>query len=381
MTRWASTVAVALVAGGPLALTACAGSPTRPSATSGVSVKASDTACQVATISFKSGVQTFAVSNAGSQVTEVYVYAPGDRVVGEVENIGPSTGKRLTVALNAGRYQVACKPGMVGKGIRTAITVKAASGAVPTTSPQLDAAVAAYRGYVLSQAELLQSRTRPFVAAVQAGDIATAKSFYAAARVPYETIQPVAASFGDLDPRIDARIDNVESGQEWTGFHRLEHDLWQTADISKDGPIAAQLQGDVAKLVVQVQRAELSADQIGNGAKSLLDDVATTTVNGEQERYSRLDLVDFSASVEGSDRAYQALRSIVLGKDPELVGKLDTRFAAVQQNLAQYGSGSSFELYNGLSKAQIRSLAADVDALTDPLSQLTATALKARPKS
>jgi iron uptake system component EfeO len=381
MTWWASVVSVALVAGGPLALTACGGSPSRPSATSGVSVKASDTACEVATTSFKSGTQTFAVSNAGSQVTEVYIYAPGNRIVGEVENIGPSSGKRLTVALNPGQYQVACKPGMVGKGIRTAITVKAASGAAPTTSPQLDAAVANYHRYVLSQAELLQSRVRPFVVAVQAGDIAKAKSLYAAARAPYEAIKPVAESFGDLDPRIDARIDNVESGQEWTGFHRLEHDLWKTSDISQDGHVATQLQGDVAALVEQVQQVRLGADQIGNGAKTLLEDVAISKVTGEEERYSRLDLVDFSADVEGADRAYTSLRPIVLGKDPKLVSKLDTRFAAMQQDLALYGSGSAFERYDSLSKAQIRSLASDVNALIEPLSELTASALKAPPKA
>ncbi len=375
--RYASVLAAGVVAASPLLLSACGTSSSGGADSSGIAVKASDTACEVSTTSFKTGTQTFSVSNAGSQVTEVYVYAAGDRVVGEVENIGPSTSKKLTVALTAGSYEVACKPGMVGKGIRTAIFVKAASGAAPTTSPQLDAAVATYRTYVLAQAQLLQTRTKPFVAAVEAGDIAKAKSLYAAARIPYEAMQPIAESFGDLDPRIDARIDDVENGQEWTGFHRLEHDLWKTGDISKDKAVGTQLNGDIAKLVDQVQRVELSADQIGNGAKSLLDEVATSKVTGEEERYSRLDLVDFAANVDGSNVAYQALRPIVIAKDPELGTELDARFAAVQQNLAQYGSGASFELYDALSKAQIRSLAADVDALIEPLSQLTATALKA----
>ncbi len=369
---------LALVALSPLlAATACSSSAGRESGSSGIAVKASDTACDVATTAFTTGTQTFSVSNAGSQVTEVYVYGEGDRVVGEVENIGPSTSKKLTVALKPGSYQVVCKPGMVGKGVRTAITVKATSGAAPSTSPQLDAAVASYRSYVVAQAELLAARTAPFVAAIKAGDIEKAKSLYATARVPYETIEPVAESFGDLDPRIDARIDDVENGQEWTGFHRLEHDLWKTADISKDGPVATQLQSDIGKLAAQVQRVELSADQIGNGAKSLMDEVATSKVTGEEERYSGLDLVDFAANVEGSQQAYRALRPIVVVKDPALVTKLDTRFTAVRANLAQYGSGAAFQPYASLTKAQVRSLAADVDALIEPLSSLTVTALKA----
>ena len=35
------------------------------------------------------GKSTFAVKNDGDDVTEVYVYAKGDEVKGEVENIGP----------------------------------------------------------------------------------------------------------------------------------------------------------------------------------------------------------------------------------------------------------------------------------------------------
>ena len=40
-------------------------------------------------------------------------------------------------------------------------------------------------------------------------NVAKAKALYPAARIPYERIEPVAESFGDLDPRIDARENDV----------------------------------------------------------------------------------------------------------------------------------------------------------------------------
>ena len=43
--------------------------------------------------------------------------------MGEVENIGPGTSRDFTVDLGAGTYEVACKPGQTGDGIRTEITV------------------------------------------------------------------------------------------------------------------------------------------------------------------------------------------------------------------------------------------------------------------
>ena len=45
-------------------------------------------------------------------------------------------------------------------------------------------------------------------------------------------IEPVAESFGDLDPMIDGREDVVEEGMEFTGFHRLEKDLWVDGLVS-----------------------------------------------------------------------------------------------------------------------------------------------------
>ena len=38
--------------------------------------------------------------------------------MGEVENIAPGLSRDLHVELPAGTYETACKPGMIGKGIR-----------------------------------------------------------------------------------------------------------------------------------------------------------------------------------------------------------------------------------------------------------------------
>ncbi len=375
--RRAAGLGVATLLAAPIALlAACSSAPAAPGDPVGIAVKASDTACQVADTTLQAGTLMFTVSNAGSQPTEVHVYAPGDRSLAAVDNIGPSTSKRLTVTLRAGQYQIACRPGGTGQGIRTAITVKAPSGAEPTTSPQLQAAIAEYHKYVLGQVDLLKARTEPFVAAVIAGDAAKARSLYAAARAPYETIAPIAQAFGDLDPRINARIDDVENGQEWIGFHRLEHDLWAAGDFSKDAEVARKLQADVAKLADAMHHAELTTEQIGYTAKSLLIDARTTKVTGEEERYSGLDLVDLDAAVSGARMAYQTLRQVVLAKDPDLVAKLDSGFGVIMPALAEYGSGTNVVPYDSLSKAEINALADDLDALIGPISKLTAAALK-----
>lgn len=101
-------------------------------ATTSYAVKAGDKTCKVQETSLNAGKVTFDVENTGNQVTEVYVYGRDgsdfSKIVGERENIGPGTSQKLTVNLPSGDYQVACKPGMTGDGIRTDITVSGKGG-------------------------------------------------------------------------------------------------------------------------------------------------------------------------------------------------------------------------------------------------------------
>jgi iron uptake system component EfeO len=106
-------------------LAACGDSS--PASGPAVSVEASDDACRVGATTLEAGPVTFEVTNKGSKVTEVYVYGEKDgafdTIVGEVENIGPGTSRDLSVNLGGGTYEIACKPGQTGDGIRTRVTV------------------------------------------------------------------------------------------------------------------------------------------------------------------------------------------------------------------------------------------------------------------
>ena len=104
----------------------CPGPDTGSSAdpTPAITVAASDTACELSASTNSTGSSTFTITNNGSKVTEFYIYGEGDRVMGEVENISPGLQRTLVVHLaQPGTYQTACKPGMVGDGIRADFTV------------------------------------------------------------------------------------------------------------------------------------------------------------------------------------------------------------------------------------------------------------------
>jgi iron uptake system component EfeO len=366
--RAAAVGAVLLLAG----LTGCADDkPAAGSAdgTGPITVKATDSECGLSRTDVTSGTSTFSVSNGGSKVTEFYVYAEGDRVMGEVENIGPGLKRDLIVELPTGKYQAVCKPGMVGDGIRGDLNVTGAAAAQVDEDTALKQAADSYQRYVNSQAIALEQKTTEFVTAVKAGDVAKAKQLFPVSRTYWERIEPVAESFGDLDPKIDARVNDVEPGTEWTGYHRIEQALWEKNTTAGMAKYADQLLADVKTVVAKAKVVKLNPLQLANGAKELLDEVATGKVTGEEDRYSHTDLWDFQANVEGSQAAVQALRPALQQRDPALVTTLDTNFKAVFAALDKYRVGDGFKPYTA-TDAEKKELGAVVDALAEPVSKV-----------
>lgn len=340
-----------------------------------IEVTATDSSCELSAKEFPAGHVRFAVQNKGSKVTEVYVYAPGDRIVTERENIGPGTSAEITAEVKAGSYEVACKPGMKGKGIRQKVTASG-KGAAAKRDPKLDAAVAAYRTYVQEQADKTLPAAQKFADAVKSGDAEAAKKAYALSRVGWERTEPVAESFGDIDPKVDVRADGLEKGQKWTGWHKLEKSLWEEKEISGDDKkLADQLITDLKDWQKRVGKAEITPTSMANGAKELLDEVATGKVTGEEERYSHTDLVDFQANVEGAEKAYELLKPVVAKNEPTLAKELDKQFKAIRSLLDDHRDSKSadgFASYHTVGKDERKKLSDGVNALAEPLSKLAA---------
>jgi iron uptake system component EfeO len=257
---------------------------------------------------------------------------------------------------------------MVGDGIRADFTVTGAAAAGPTSSDAaLDGAVAEYQQFVAGQSDAFLERTTEFVGLVKAGKVDEAKALYPLARSHWERIEPVAESFGDLDPKIDGRAEVVDDGMPFTGYHRLEKDLWVDG-LQPDSPaVADQLLTDVTELVAKAKAVQLNPLQLANGSKALLDEMATGKITGEEERYSHTDLWDFDANFEGSQAAIEALRPFLKAKNPTLLATIDQRAAALDELIDSHKSGDGFVLYTALTPADLKALTAALDAFSEPV--------------
>ena len=379
-------------------------------ATAAFDVSSTATDCAVSAATAKSGTLTFNVKNDTDQVSEFYLLAEdGLRIVGEVENIAPAASRTLTVVAQPGDYFTLCKPGMIGDGVgKTAFTVTGDRVAVDgPDAEQKQRAVDLYAAFVKDQVGQLVPAVEDFVAAYESGDDETARTLFPQTRAFYERIEPVAEALGDLDPRIDYReVDAVAEGLDWTGFHRIEKDLWVPAQdaLNSDGETPAwqdwqpsttaeraeygdMLIADVQELYdyvhsddFQTALDEQGIGGISNGAIGLLDEVATGKITGEEDWWSGTDLWDFAANVEGSKMAFSLVQDFASSKgadDAKLVEEIQAGYADLEEALAEHGSlADGFVNYRELSDADKRTLTDQINALAEPLSQLTSTILE-----
>lgn len=255
--------------------------------------------------------------------------------------------------------------------VLAALTLFSCSSPPPQTNiaPDTKGVVEAYRTWVLAEADDFVVESNAFVAAVLAGDREKAKELYAPSRMHFERIEPIAEALGDFDPRIDAREGDVPE-EEWRGYHKLEKLLWSNGDLKAGIPVAETLAADIALLRAQLETAEITVAQMVTGAVELLNEVSSSKVTGEEERYSRTDLWDFRANIEGAEQIWQLLSAPVRTNDPELAKTLDARFTLLYGLLDVQKKNGKFRPYDEVYPREIQALAAAVDALAEPLAQL-----------
>ncbi|HEX5900356.1 MAG TPA: iron uptake system protein EfeO [Solirubrobacteraceae bacterium] len=335
-----------------------------------VNVSITDAGCEPAALKLGSGPTTFLVTNKGSSKVSEYEVVRGDRSVAEVESVTSGLTGRFSLTLQPGRYSLRC-PGGTNENASLTVTGARAGAAL---APELQRGVDGYRAFLERETSSLVTGVQALREALASGDLAAAQRAYAVARVPYERVEPVAESFGDLDPRIDARANDVPKSK-WTGFHPIERRLWVQKTTKGTAKLADGLLTDSRELQRLVRTVKLEPAQVGNGANELLGEVSKSKITGEEERYSHIDLLDFQANVEGARAAFDAIRPALTGKDPELATEIERRFGLVDAALRPHARGDGFVPYTELRKPEVRRLSVVIDALAEPLSLAPAKAL------
>jgi len=253
--------------------------------------------------------------------------------------------------------------------LHTPLPVLAATAPLDLVQPVSD-----YKIYVTEQLDELASNTQKFTDAVKKGDLATAKKLYAPTRVYYESIEPIAELFSDLDASIDSRVDDHEKGvtaPDFTGFHRIEYSLFSENSTQGLDQLAAGLNKDVKDLQARVAGLTFPPEKVVGGAAALMEEVAATKISGEEDRYSHTDLYDFQGNVDGAKKIFDLFRTQIEQNDKDFAAKLDKNFATVNKILAKYKTADGgFETYDKVKENDRKALVGPVNTLAEDLSTL-----------
>lgn len=341
-----------------------------------VNVSVNDKQCEPMAITVNAGKTQFIIRNNSQKGLE-WEILKGVMVVEERENIAPGFTQKLTANLQPGEYEMTC--GLLsnpkGKLIVKATGAEQSSGKQAELA-QLSGAIADYKTWVTAEVTQLVSGTKAFTDAVKAGDVKKAQSLYAPTRQHYERIEPIAELFSDLDGSIDAREDDYEqkaADPEFTGFHRLEKALFGDHSTEGMNAYADRLYQDTLELQKRINALAFPPGKVVGGAAGLIEEVAASKISGEEDRYSRTDLWDFQANVEGAQKIVNLLRPQLEKANSQLLSKVDNNFKKVDAILNKYRSEEGFASYEKLTITDRNRLRGPITTLAEDLALLRGT--------
>ncbi|MEB6570815.1 iron uptake system protein EfeO [Staphylococcus auricularis] len=239
---------------------------------------------------------------------------------------------------------------------------------------ELEKATKEYKAFTDNELDKFLTGTEQFVTAIKNEDMEEAKKLYPNVRMYYERSEPVAEAFGDLDPKIDARLADMKEENkedEWSGYHKIEKDLYEDQKITETTKQDAdQLLKDVKELRAKTDTLDITPKLMVQGSVDLLNEVSTSKITGEEEIYSHTDLYDFKANIEGAEKIYELFKPTLDKKDKDLSQNIKEKFDKVNELLDQYKKDGGYIDYTELNDDQKKELSNAVNELGEPLSQM-----------
>ncbi len=327
--------------------------------------------CEPNSITVPAGKNAFRIVNASDRAVE-WEILDGVLVVEERENIVPGLSQIINANLQPGDYAITC--GLLSNPRGTLhVTPTAESDAAAKARPSMVAFIgplSEYRVYLSTQSSALIRATNDLQQAIDSGDLAQAQKAYAPARAAYQRIAPAAQRLSELDNAINARADYYEKREQdpgFGGFHRLEFGLFSQKSIDGLAPVVQKLQADIASLKQQLLAQSIAPEQLASMVVRNMRSIAEVRSNGEEERYSHLDVNGFAANLEGTRKVIELLRPLLAKSSGEVLKKIDTASTALDDQLLMLKTADGFKPYDQASTEQRKQIADKAKVLADAL--------------
>jgi high-affinity iron transporter len=284
----------------------------------------------------------------------IYLFNPFTGVTVAQTALRPNATVKLSVALSAGRYRWNC--GLRGRRMLTSAqeTVRQApvlggpagpTIQVPVTSQQMAGPIASYRAYVTRQLSLESDQVRALETAIATGQLSAARAAWLTAHLTWHRIGGAYDAFGNLGLSIDGTADRLQDGvtsPQFTGFHKVEMDLWQTDDLPAAAADTATLLGDVDELAVQFPGESIPATELPLRTHEILEDALRDELSGDDDYGSGTDMASVEADVDGTRELLGLLAPLLDQRAPDLLSTATTQLDTLDAALAATETGGQW---------------------------------------
>lgn len=303
------------------------------------------------------GSYRFVVADGSSHTASVALeQALSGIVVARLPAAAPNSRQLLAVQLQAGDvYRWSCT--MAGSTrYSAAVEVPAASetGSVRTPSPpatvDLIRPLGQYTAYVERLLPTLRDQLEALQTQIAAGSLAGAEQAWLTAHLTWLELgqdDQAYGAFGQLGGEIDSTAAGkvgAAASPRFTGFHRVELDLWERRDLTAAARDTGVLVGLVERLTPASVLADLPASTLGIDSwvlrcHEILEDALRDSLSAQDDYGSHTDLASLTADVGATREMLDVLAPLLEPRQPALVPTARRELAAIDRSIAAIHPG------------------------------------------
>jgi iron uptake system component EfeO len=281
---------------------------------------------------------------------------------------------------------VAGEPGTVSKPVQVPWPIATFSGpdtaAPPVQASQLVTPLSDYIGYVDRRLAVLRGQLDTLSAEISSGQRGGAESAWLAAHLTWLQIgqdDGAYGAFGQLGASIDGTAAGLVGGSanpHFTGFHKLEFDLFSRRDLPAAARDASRLKALVGELTPSAVASDLPSTTSGLDnwilrCHEILEDALRDSLSADDDYGSNTDLASITADVTGTREMLGLLAPQIEARAPQLVATASTELTAVDQATAATRSHGRWAGVASLSLLQRQRIDAAVDAALETLAPVS----------
>jgi iron uptake system EfeUOB component EfeO/EfeM len=235
-----------------------------------------------------------------------------------------------------------------------------------------------YRSYVAANLSTLQTQLQTLVSAIASGNLSGAESAWLTAHLTWLEIGQDDGAYGCFG-NLGGEIDGLAAGHPlgtadpgFTGFHKIEFDLWTNHDLTAAAADTTTLQNLLAKLMKTPLSSYLPATSNGIAnwvlrPHEVLEDALRDSLTADDDYGSGTDLASITADVTAVREFLTVLGPILDPMAPRLASEAHSQLDSLMTAIDATQVNRTWVSIENLPTRQRQQIDADVGAVLETL--------------